>query len=357
MLDQESSLRLKLLRFPPMIGVIYIHSYDTVIHYSTGSLGTADLNGVTNCIRILISEGIARAAVPLFFLMSGYLFFATFHASGQTYCKKIGSRLRSLLIPFLFWNLVVLVFMAVVQSIPAIQPYFTGTGKKIIEYGGYDFFYAFFGLQSYPIAYHFWFLRDLMLLVLLTPVIAPIVRFIPIPFLLAVYGCWVTESWPIFAPGAVGVLFFSAGALCGIKNLNLFAFDRFGPAIILVGLSLLVADVIWYESWFNVYLHRTGLIVGVLAILYATKPVLRCEGLSTTLVALGSASFFVYAAHEPLLRIVRLLAFNYVPLDGGYTMLALYLFIPILVITLLVWCHRLLAVLCPRQLSLVTGGR
>ena len=101
MLDKESSLRLKLLRFPPIIGVIYIHSYDTVIHYSTGSLGTVEFNGLTTFVRILISEGIARTAVPLFFLMSGYLFFAAFHWSEQTYLKQINSRLRSLLIPFL----------------------------------------------------------------------------------------------------------------------------------------------------------------------------------------------------------------------------------------------------------------
>ena len=117
MIDNESSLRLKLLRFPPIIGVIYIHAYGTVIHYSGGSLGTADLNSLTNVIRILLSEGIARTAVPLFFLMSGYLFFATFHWSQQTYLNKILSRLRSLLIPFLFWNLAALAFIALAQAI------------------------------------------------------------------------------------------------------------------------------------------------------------------------------------------------------------------------------------------------
>ena len=123
--------------------------------------------------------------MPLFFLMSGYLFFATFHWSERTYMRKVmGRRLRSLLIPFLFWNILVLAFMAIVQAIPSIQPYFTGTGKKIYEFGAYDYLSALFGLQGYPIAYHFWFIRDLMLLVLLAPVIAVIVRFVPIPFFL-----------------------------------------------------------------------------------------------------------------------------------------------------------------------------
>ncbi len=357
MIDKESSLRLSLLRFPPIIGVIYIHAYGTVIYYSNGSLGTSQLNDLTNFIRILISEGVARTAVPLFFLMSGYLFFATFHWSERTYMKKVMGRLRSLLIPFLFWNILVLAFMAIVQAIPSIQPYFTGTGKKIAEFSAYDYLSALFGLQGYPIAYHFWFIRDLMLLVLLAPVIAVIVRFVPIPFFLAVYICWVTETWPIYAPAAVGVLFFAAGALCGIKGQSLFAFDRFGTAILLAYLVLLIADVIWYEAWFNVYLHRTGLIVGVLATLYATRFIMRSDGLCKALIALGGASFFVYAAHEPLLGIVRMMAFKYVPLNGAYTMLGLYLGIPILVMALLVLIHRLLTILCPRTLSMVTGGR
>ena len=357
MIDNESSLRLKLLRFPPIIGVIYIHAYGTVIHYSGGSLGTADLNSLTNVIRILLSEGIARTAVPLFFLMSGYLFFATFHWSQQTYLNKILSRLRSLLIPFLFWNLAALAFIALAQAIPSIQPYFTGLGKKIAEYGLFDYVNAVFGLKGYPIAYHFWFIRDLMLLVLLAPALAAIVRFVPIPFFLAVYVCWVTESWPISMPAAVGVLFFSAGALCGVKGQSLFAFDRFAKLIYLAYVPLLIADVVWYEAWFNVYLHRTGLIVGVLAALCVTKHILRFPWLCKALVAVGGASFFVYAAHEPLLGIVRMLAFKYIPLDGAYTMLALYLGIPLLVMAVLVVCHRILSTLCPRPLSLITGGR
>lgn len=357
MIDKESSLRLKLLRFPPIIGVIYIHAYGTVIHYSTGSLGTAEMNGVTRFVRILISEGVARTAVPLFFLMAGYLFFATFHWSERTYRAKIVSRLRTLLIPFLFWNGLVLAFTAAMQAIPTLQPYFTGTGKPVVEYGLYDFCNALFGIQGYPIAYHFWFIRDLMLLVVLAPVIAVIVRFVPIPFFLAVYGCWITDSWPIYMPAAVGVLFFSAGALCGIKGQSLFAFDRFGKILWLVYLPLLLADVIWYEAWFNNALHRTGLIVGVLALLHATRAILRTAWLSRALVTLGGASFFVYAAHEPLLGIVRMLAFRFVPLDGPYTMLALYLTIPVLVMALLVCCHRVLATRCPQALALVTGGR
>jgi hypothetical protein len=54
---------------------------------------------------------------------------------------------------------------------------------------------------------------------------------------------------------------------------------------------------------------------------------------------------------------VRLLAYSILPLDGAFTMLALYLTIPVVVMAGLVGCHHLLARLCPRLLGMVNGGR
>jgi peptidoglycan/LPS O-acetylase OafA/YrhL len=211
-----------------------------------------------------------------------------------------------------------------------------------------------------------------MLLVLLAPVIAVILRFAPFPYFLVLYLCWVSSTWPVyepiimgwilgvvpvFVPAAMGLLFFSAGALCGINGKSLFALDRYGVAACIAFVPIVLADTIWYTAWFNVYLHRTGLLVGVVAALYSTKLILHHERLTNWIVTLGGASFFVYAAHEPVLRIVRTLTFKYIPFDWPYTMLVLYLAIPMVVVVLLVWCHRLLTILCPRTLSVITGGR
>jgi len=357
MLDNESSLRLKLLRFPPIIGVLYIHAYGMTINYAGGTLGNADINGLTEFIRTLISQGLARTAVPLFFLMSGYLFFANFQWSQQTYGKKILTRFRTLLVPYLFWNFLVLGILALGQAIPISRPYFTGASTPIADYiGWYDYLNALLGLKGYPIAYHFWFIRDLLLLVLLAPVIAIILRYAPLPFFIGVFFCWVWGV-PVFLPAAMSVFFFAAGAFCGIKGKNLFALDTYGTAALIAYVPIVLVDALWYTAWFNVYLHRTGLLVGVVAALYSTRLIARHELLSNWIVALGGTSFFVYAAHEPLLGLVRIFTYKYIPLDGAYTMLVLYLTLPVLIIIVLVWCHRMLTLLCPRALSLVTGGR
>ena len=375
MLDQESSLRLKLLRFPPIIGVIYIHGYATNVNYAGGTIGTHEVNALTDFTRVLISQGLARIAVPLFFLISGYLFFANFRWSPQTYVKKILTRLRSLLVPFLFWNMLGLAIVALAQALPSVQfmPYFTGENNNLIaKFTAFDYLNNILGLKWYPIAYHFWFIRDLMLLVLLAPVIAVILRFAALPYFILIFLCWVSGTWPLYEPiimgkvfgvwpiilpASMGLFFFSAGAFCGIKGKSLFVLDKYGPAAFLIFVPLLLADVLWYTAWFNVYLHRTALVFGVVAALYSTKLILPHERLKNLIISLGGASFFVYAAHEPLLRFVRTFAFKYIPLDWPYTMLLLYLTIPLVVVALLVWCHRLLSILCPRTLSVITGGR
>ena len=89
----------------------------------------------------------------------------------------------------------------------------------------------------------------------------------------------------------------------------------------------------------------------------AARAALNHERLTQALLALGSASFFVYAAHEPLLMVLRMLAYSNIPLDAPYTVLAIYLLLPALVIAFLVLCHGVLKRTCPRLLGLITGGR
>ncbi|OQX14317.1 MAG: hypothetical protein BWK76_14900 [Desulfobulbaceae bacterium A2] len=357
MLDSDASLRLKMLRFPPIIGVIYIHAYGKTIDFAGSTLGPAETNALTDFIRVLISECLARTAVPVFFLLSGYLFFINFQLSQQGYWDKLRSRCRSLLLPFLFWNVFVLSVVLLAQALPTFTPYFPEGSALVENQGVFQYLDALLGLTRYPIAYHFWFVRDLMLLALLSPLLAVILRCAALPFFLVVYFCWVSGTWPLTTPAAVGVFFFSAGAFCAIRGQSLFALDRFGPLALVLSLPILLADVVWNTAWFNNYLHRTGMIVGVVAILYSTRLAVRHQGLQDMLVALGGTSFFVYAAHEPLLGFVRTLAYRYVPLDGPYTLLLLYLTIPLLVVATLVACYRLLSLCCPRALGLITGGR
>ena len=356
-ISAEESLRLRILNFPLIIGVVYIHAYSAAIEHGGESLGPEQLNYFTDFVRTLISQGIARLAVPLFFLMSGYFFFLGFTWSWSGFAQKLAGRAKTLLLPFLFWTGFVVVIRLFGQSIPAVQAYFSGEGALLTELSLYDLANAVFGFTRAPEAYHFWFIRDLMLLMLCSPLLVFILRTLALPFLVVLFFVWISAKWPLYTPDVVGVLFFSLGGYLAMQGRSLFSLDKYGPWFVVLYMVLLLADVIWYTASFNLCLHRCGIVIGLVAVLYGTKKISVGSSLQRSLLRLSGASFFVYAAHEPLLGIARTLAFQFLPLERSWTMVLIYLLVPLAVILVLVVLHVILRATVPGALRIITGGR
>lgn len=87
------------LRFPLIVMIIMFHLYEpgavidnsTTLHYVLA--------------KILGADGIAKIAVPAFFLISGFLFFLNVNNwEKQVYVSKLKSRSKTLLLPYILWN-------------------------------------------------------------------------------------------------------------------------------------------------------------------------------------------------------------------------------------------------------------
>ena len=143
----NDSLRLQLLRFPLIVGVVFIHAYTLPTDPPTAIASGFHIN---EFIQTLISQELARCAVPLFFLMSGYLFFSGAAWSTEKYKTKIRSRISTLLIPFLFWNILVLMLFAAAQSHPKTAPFISGKMMPIRDYGIFEYLSAIFWHQPVP---------------------------------------------------------------------------------------------------------------------------------------------------------------------------------------------------------------
>jgi len=76
-LDSNISERLAVLRFPLIVGVVLMHSFSSVVYFSSGSTGVKESGHVSVFIRQYISEVLASVSVPLFYSISGFLFFFT----------------------------------------------------------------------------------------------------------------------------------------------------------------------------------------------------------------------------------------------------------------------------------------
>jgi len=356
-LDTRSSERLGVLRLPLIVGVVFIHAYGTEVGFSEGSVGLSHTGFVVDFVRNLISQGVARLAVPLFFLLSGYLFFLGFSLSWRSYREKLRSRSKSLLVPYLFWNLATLAVFALAQTIPATRIYFSGNNPLIAGFGVYDYLNAVFGIDRQPIAYQFWFIRDLMVLVLMSPIIALILRWTPRLFLAAMGVLWYVELWPLYVPSVAALAFFSLGAGLGANRISLFSLDRFGRPVGFAYLCVLLVDATTKGAVFNPYVHKAGIVLGVVWVLYLTQGVMALERLKRALLWAGGASFFIFAFHEPTQTILRKLAYKLTLPDSVALILFLYLSIPLVVLALSLLLYSVMKRFVPGFLKVISGGR
>lgn len=357
--DTCSSLRISVLRFPLIVCVVFIHSYSSTVGLSGGVIGggVSQNSIIYDFVKDIISEGIARIAVPLFFLLSGYLFFIGFKWSKENYLIKLKARINTLLIPFLFWNITTLILLILAQTIPATQIFFSGENPLLVTYNSFDYLNAIIGLNRYPIAYQFWFIRDLMILTLLVPLINVINRVRPYIFLSIVLICWLIGVWPIYAPSSVSLLFFSVGAYWASIGKSLFAFDKLGFKLLTFYFSIVVVDVLTIGDSFNACFHKITIMFGVLAALFLSKLVIDIPRLKSLMLRLSGASFFVFAIHEPLLTILKKMAYQILLPQKSSIIFFLYFFIPIITILTSLLIYRCFSFLMPNFTRIVTGGR
>lgn len=84
------SSTIDILRFPLALAVIFIHLNPQTINIPDAKFLILSEDGIYNILAISISNVLALTAVPTFFLISGFLFFAIFkNLHGMDINKKL----------------------------------------------------------------------------------------------------------------------------------------------------------------------------------------------------------------------------------------------------------------------------
>ena len=276
------------LRFPMIVLVTFAHSYGRV--EDSFALLASDWN-TYEFLKLLVSQTLVKVAMPVFFIMSGYLFFANVDKwDVATYKKKILRRVKTLLIPYLIWNLLMAVKLKTF-SMSMLWSYWNPAGTQIDWFGHEQ-------LMTAPANMPLWFLRDLMVVSLLTPIIYILVRKFGY-WLMAVLTVLYLSGVCAFIPGlsAYAVFFFTLGAFFSIRRMDMIeVFKRFEwPAY---GLSVIfaISMLLTYHTSIFSSLMLCFRITGSIAVFCLASRIL-----STTSRRLPSqvcdSTYFIYLAH------------------------------------------------------------
>ena len=159
MINQYNSQKISVLSFVAIYFVMVIHAnYDSSI-----------LKPVSSALQNFTgTAGLSVAAVPLFYFISGILFYRGVNTIGDC-LPRMRKRVKSLLVPYVIWNIIFVSWYVVLEYIPGVSIFVNSDVVSNIDFYKPQDTLAYLFLK--PAGFQLWFLRDLILYVTLSPVI------------------------------------------------------------------------------------------------------------------------------------------------------------------------------------------
>jgi surface polysaccharide O-acyltransferase-like enzyme len=333
--------------------VVFIHNYVTEVNFSDGT-AIYEIPLYVEKIRYLISQIIARVAVPLFFLISGFLLYT----KETKYTTTLKKKCQTILLPYILWNILSILFFFTAQSFTFTKPYFAN--NIIRNFGTIDWIDVFIGKftalrkYQYPFVYQFWFLRDLFILYVLYTLIKKIVDKFPVSTFFILCLLWINDI-NVYIVSNEALLFFTLGYYVVKYFLDYKKLD----AIKFVDILVVYVITISIELFFNEYvptIHKINIIIGSIVFIKLTNYLIQNIKVNNMLVWLEKYAFFVYAIHEPCLTVMKKLSVKIIPMKGWWILLQ-YFGIAFLGIIIFLIIGIIVKRLFPRIYGILTGGR
>lgn len=344
-LQTRQSALIKAMRFPLIVLVLYEHSVGIY----------KGVNTPYGFVSEMISHHLCPLAVCWFFFLSGYLFFWNLEEKGfsfQWILSKWKRRIWTLVVPYLIWNLLVVVAILLKNygfslfGMP-VNP----DELQVVHHGPYYWFVA--GPANFPL----WFMMDMMEMTLVTPLFYPLYKKYPwvsLGVLILLY----LSPWTPRVLSMRAIFYFSLGAWMSINRVSFLALGKRvkWPAAILAAVLLILATAQMDKPWHE-WLLRAFYPFGMITIMNFCDWLIDKGQRKERLTSLSSTVFFIYAFHE--IYILGWTKGFFLRLFGEGVMgtWIKFLFVPIVVLGICLAIYYLLNKIMPRTMAFICGGR
>ena len=313
------SRKLSRLSFLGMLTVVYVHSFNFDDRYLWAGRPFFEEMNAFNFFQILITNGLFRFGVPLFFFRAGMLMAAT--EEKYTPLTRLKKRGQTLLIPYLAWSMFGIVVTYYFESRPDLAPFAESSWLR--PFGNlpvhkWDLSQWFESALFHPISFQLWFLRSLFIYSLLYPLLVKGLTWKP-KWILGVFCfLWISSFGGIGFIEGEGIFFFTLGIYYfkgGFSEERIRDFFlRYRLYWFAIGVVLLKTFLSFQFDYLHlpVYLlHKIAQPLLVLSVWFGYDFLLG-QVQNSPLEKLSRYNFFVYGAHVPLVYyLTDLLFFQY----------------------------------------------
>ena len=373
MADNRSDMRsqtLDLLRFPLALVVLIIHVFASNGITIQGDTTTFESYPIFTGLNRFIDAFLRGQSVPIYYFISGYVFFLGIKATKEAYLRKFRNRVKSLLIPYLVWNAIAIVIL-VVQLNSIFNQYATsGASFNPSLCNFLSCFWVYDGglsgvqLSNFtsPLNEPLWFVRNLMIVVLCTPLIHFIIKKTKVYCIVALGALWLIVTFIQLETYKIvdALFFFMWGAYISIYHkdmLNIFGkyLKSSVTLYVLLGLVHILAVHLDYEL-IAIVVKRLNILVGLLFAYNISSYLIRngyCKGSKF----LSSAGFFIYVSHALICRKILKFMFVFINPMSDMAVVAVYISAVLMTVGLLLWVFYIMRRYTPNLLKVVAGRK
>lgn len=350
------SRKIQFITLFAMLSVVFIHSYNFSDSFLTPTTSISEGLKFGALFQYFFSNALLRFAVPLFFIISGYLFYRKFESIKSSYLKKLKNRFFSLVIPYFLWALFsgLLLFLMsyneLLFNIPIVA-------EKVQ--------FTLWGCLLNPPAFQLWYLQQLIIFTVISPLIYLAVKYTR-GFILILFGLfWLLDLH--FIINSQALFFFSFGAYVSIFNKHKYFIRKDKPlftTLITIFWVLLSAVITLLASLqidnigvtlIRLIMYKINEVVGVISVWVLFDHIFKRIIKNKIMVLASNHLFFIFVLHEPLLHFTYQLAL--MSNNSDLSHLIIYIFLPISVIAFCIIIGMCVKKINKNLYNVLTGGR
>lgn len=293
----EVSRRIAIARYLSIVGILIVHNdYKPIWEMGDSAF---------ELTKTFLVHGLFRYALPLLTAISGWLLFTA--ALDQRYGKLIANKTRTLLVPLIIWNLPLVLAIYLLQRYDLI---WQSLGLKFYPFELTHWLNGVLSIFHAPVDYPLYFLRDLFVLALLSPIFGFVIRRLPYWGLAVILVIFALDLDGVLVLHDHLMVTFYIGGLAAVRKWDLKRLDKYAvPLLIsLLACSVFIAIAkIENIDWLRVLAPFW---------LWPCFSLIEKSRYADVLVRWSKTSFYLFVTHGPLLTVLWKLYEVYEPISG-----------------------------------------